>query len=888
MRSLYRTTIRGACPGAALFFLAAAPGLAQTPTVLTDPGFEVQIERGAVDVPRGSILIQDIDSVWTATGEVLEGVDILIRDGVIREIGPDLSAPRGVKTLDASGHTAIPGFVDEHSHIAMTTSNECTSPIVPEVRVIDQLDPEDFGIFRALTGGVTTAQVLHGSCNPIGGQNAIIKPRWGLQDPRQFLVQGAPQTVKFALGENVTRKNWGGDGPTRFPLSRQGVEAIYVEAFTAAQAYQAEWQRYEENPGSFRVPPRRDFRLQALVDIMEGRIRVHAHSYRADEILMLIGVAERFGFKIDCFTHVLEGYKVADEMARHGACGSTFSDWWHYKLEAFDAIPYNAAIMHDHGVLTSLNSDSEQLQTFALYEIQKPVRYGGVSKEDALRMYTLYSAQQLMIADRVGSLEVGKDGDVVLLSGDPFDSASRVEKTIMDGILYWDRTAEAEYRHTPMRTLPELTGETMAASVTWATSRSLTDDEEAAATPEEDDVFALVGATIHTGTGPAIENGTVVVRNGRIEAVGTASEVTVPAGARRIAVSGELFPGLTDLSTGLGLQEVGQVQTATDQRETGTYNPHLRAMIGMQPHSVTYNVARANGVTTAVTGQQAGVIPGAGSLLQLRGDTPQRLSILDRAAMIINFPGPSGSDWEEPALEGRDLEELVDLFRRAVTFAETPTTRDDPDAPFEAQVHGGERLMLEALAPVVTGEMPAFFNVSDERAIRTLLLFLDEFPDVEAVIVGGAEAHRVAAELGERGIPVALNTGNNVTRDRDDPHDAAWTNAAVLHEAGVPIAFTTTDVSSVRNLAHFAARHRAYGLPYDVAIRAVTLTPAEILGVADEMGSITPGKRADLVLADGDILQITTTVQRMWIGGEEVDPRDNKHYELYEEFRDRH
>jgi imidazolonepropionase-like amidohydrolase len=893
----------------ALAVLAAAPAGAQTPTVLTNPDYAVQIEEGAVDVPRGSILIRDIDSLWTATGEILTGVDILIRDGVIREIGADLRAPGGVEVLDATGLTAIPGFVDEHSHIAMTTSNECTSPIVPEVRVIDQLNPDDFGIFRALTGGVTTAQVLHGSCNPIGGQSAIIKPRWGQTSPRAFLVQGAPQTVKFALGENVTRKAWDSEGPRRYPYSRQGVEALYVQAFSAAQAYEAEWERYRENSRSFRVAPRRDLRLEALTDIMNGRIRVHAHSYRADEILMLIGVADRFGFKIDCFTHVLEGYKVADEMAEHGACGSTFSDWWQYKLEAFDAIPYNAAIMHGHGVLTSLNSDSERLQTFALYEIMKPVKYGDVPREEALRMYTLYPAQQLLIADKVGSIEVGKHGDVALLSGDPFDTSTRVEKTVMDGILYWDRSDEQRYRNTPMRTLPTVTATTVAATVPWAATRSLTDVEEATAddvlastgpsdgpttpagtsTGAVDGTFALVGATVHTVENGALENGTVVVRDGRIEAVGRTGTVEVPADAQRIDVQGKhLFPGMTDLSTGLGLLEIGQVRSATDQREVGALNPHLRAMAGMQPHSVAYAVARANGVTTAITRQSGGIIPGAGSLIQLRGDTPERLSILDRAAMVVEFPRPEGDAWEEPELKGDDLEKLMELFERAVTFAASPSTLDVADRPFEAQVFGGERLILEAMVPVVTGEMPVLFQVSGERNIRTLLLFLDEFPDVRAVIVGGSDAHRVASELGQRKIPVVLGTGQDVTRDRDDPHDAAWTNAAVLHGAGVPVAFTTGSTADVRNLPYHAARHWAYGLPRDVAVRAVTLTPAEILGLGGEMGSIAPGKRADLVLTDGDILQITTGVERMWIGGHEVDPDDNKHRQLYEEFRDRH
>ena len=273
-----------------------------------------QIEPGAVPVPTGDLFIQNLDAIWTAAGEVLQNSSILIRDGKIRAIGPDLSPPSGVQVIDGSGYTAMPGIVDQHSHIAMASTNESTAPVVPEVRVIDALDPRDFGIFRALSGGVTTAQILHGSANPIGGQSAIIKTRWGVDDSRTLLVQGAPQTVKFALGENVTRKNFGDSGPPRFPASREGVEATYVAAFEAASAYRQAWEEYRANPSASLVPPRRDLRLEALVDILEGRIRVHAHSYRSDEIVMLMRVAERFGFKIDVFTHVLEGFKVADEI----------------------------------------------------------------------------------------------------------------------------------------------------------------------------------------------------------------------------------------------------------------------------------------------------------------------------------------------------------------------------------------------------------------------------------------------------------------------------------------------------------------------------------------------------------------------------------------------
>jgi imidazolonepropionase-like amidohydrolase len=462
------TTLRARLRGALLATAVAAPFALPAAAVaqpraassapITQPVWPAtlpeQIAPGTVEVPRGSLVIRNLDSLWTADGQVLEHVSVLVRDGKIRAIGPSVDAPAGVPVIDGAGLTAIPGLIDTHSHSAMATWNEGTAAVVPEVRVVDVLRPESLELYQALSGGVTTTVILHGSANPIGGQNATIKTRWGMDDPLKLLVQGAPRTVKFALGENVTRKNAGGRGGVqRYPGSREGVEALHVQAFTAAQAYRKAWQDYRANPSAFKVPPRRDLRLEALVDIMEGRIKVIAHSYRSDEILMLLGIADRFGFKIDLLTHVLEGYKVADEIRAHGAGASTFSDWWQYKLEAFDAIPYNAAILQQHGVLTSLNSDSPWLQATMVMELNKPVKYGGVSKEEALRMLTANAAKQIHLEDRIGTLTVGKDGDIVLLNGDPFDSYTRVEKTIVDGIVYYDRTNERATRQEPVRTL---------------------------------------------------------------------------------------------------------------------------------------------------------------------------------------------------------------------------------------------------------------------------------------------------------------------------------------------------------------------------------------------------------------------------------------------------
>lgn len=863
--------------------ILALAALTVVAAVATAQQARPQIEEGAVAVPKGDLFIRNLDAVWTANDTVYQGVSILIRDGVIRRIGPNLDPPGNVPVIEGAGFTAIPGLIDEHSHIATRAVNECTAPFVPEIRVIDALDQESFSIYRALSGGVTVAQVLHGSCNPIGAQSAIIKTRWGMEDVRQLLVQGAPQTIKFALGENVTRKNWETQGRRRYPYSREGLEAAYVAAFTAAQEYRAAWAEYRQHPRAHRVPPRRDLRLEALVDIMEGRIRVHAHSYRSDEIIMLMRVAERFGFKIAAFTHVLEGYKVADEMAAHGAGGSTFSDWWMYKLEAYDAIPYNAAIMHRHGVKTSLNSDSQLLQAFFVYELNKPVKYGGVSREDALRMLTRYPAELLLIDDKVGTVEVGKHGDIAILSGDPFDVYTRVEQTIVDGIVYYDRERESELRGEPVRTLPQFDPVPEVTAAALAHPASFTPAE----TPQGA-VTALVGATVHPVSSAAISDGVVLVADGRIAAVGSAAEVEIPSDAAIVNLAGKhLYPGMIDPFTQLGMVEIGQVPESRDDREVGRYNPHIRALTGVHPHSEAIPVARANGITTVLTAPASGVIQGTASVIQLKGDTPERMAVSDRAALVIDFPMPTGEAWEEPSLEGERIEELVALFERAGQHAQAPSARDEPDAPFGPNIINRDRLMLEALGPAVTGQMPVLFQARRERAIRSLFLFLDEFPDVQAVVVGGDQAFRVADELAARGIAVIVGSGIALTLDREDPVTAAWENAGILHAAGVKVAFGTDDVANVRNLPYHAARSAAYGLPREVALRGVTLTTAEVLGLADRLGSIEIGKRADLIVTTGDPLQIVTQVERAFIAGEEVS-LESKHTRLWEAFRDRH
>lgn len=395
-------------------------------------------------------LIRNATILTAAKGTVKNG-SILIRDGKIAAVGKDLKAGPDARIIDATGKYVTPGIIDAHSHMAIDGGgNESTSPVTPQVRIQDVIRSDDVNLYRALAGGVTTINVLHGSANVIGGQNAVLKLKYG-RPVEEMFFPGAPRGIKFALGENPKRSNRRADTPARFPATRMGIEATLRDAFTRARAYMREWEAYElkvkaAGNNDNIVPPRRDLELETLADILRGRIRVHAHCYRADEIVMLLNLADEFGFKIASLQHVLEGYKVAREIAAHGAGASTFADSWAYKVEAYDATPYNAALMARRGVRVSINSDSAERVRRLNLEAAKAIKYGGLSEEEALKTITLNPAWQLGIDDRVGSIEVGKDADLAIWSGHPFSVYSIAEMTIIDGEVFFDLAKDLERR----------------------------------------------------------------------------------------------------------------------------------------------------------------------------------------------------------------------------------------------------------------------------------------------------------------------------------------------------------------------------------------------------------------------------------------------------------
>jgi imidazolonepropionase-like amidohydrolase len=857
-------------------------------------------------------------TVLTITrGTIVNGV-VVMRNGRIEAIGgPGTAIPADAEVIDATGKFVSPGIIDAHSHIAADSINEGGTTVSSMTGIEDVLNPTDIDIFRDLAGGLTVANVLHGSANPIGGKNAVIKLRWGRTRPNELLFEGALPGIKFALGENPKDMRFGGGGqqppPRRYPATRPGVEYVIRDAFTRAKAYQRQWQEYEKNRSAGAVAPRRDLQLEPLVEILEGKRLVHAHCYRADEILMMLRVAEEMGFKIATFQHVLEGFKVADEIAAHGAGASTFSDWWAYKVEAEDAIPYNAALMHQRGVLVSVNSDSAEHARRLNTEAAKAMHWGGLSEDEALALVTINPAKQLRIDNRVGSLETGKDADVVIWNHHPLSTYAIADRVWIDGQVYYDRLQE-EKRLTDARSeksrLAEAEGQepgrqepgarvpgTRGPGLQGTTGASDRDDSpglggvdevrfqaKPAAAQGAGPVTAIINARIHPITQPIIERGTIVIRGQRIEAVG--ANVQAPSGANVIDAKGaDVYPGFVDGRTSIGLNEPG-ARGFEDVQEMLDINAAIRANVAYQSDSDAIAVARVNGVTTVAVMPSGGLLGGQAAVMSLDGWTWEEATVKPSVGVTFQFPnigggGGFGGGAPQPPRRYEDLKRerdarvriVEDVIHRARAYAKTPA---------------GERRTdwnLEALVPVVEGRQPLFVQASSETQIRDAVAFADR-TRVRIVITGGLEAPVVAPLLKEKGIPVLLGSVLTLPTREDFHHAATYRAAGELAEAGVKFGMATGSYQNVRLLPYEAAMSVAWGLPRDRALRAITIETAEILGVADQVGSIEPGKLANLAIWQGDPLELRTPVPRVFVAGRDVGPV-SKHTELYERFKSR-
>jgi imidazolonepropionase-like amidohydrolase len=820
--------------------------------------------------PQGVVAIRNATLLTVTRGTIASGT-IVLSGGKITAIGANAAIPAGADVVDGTGMFVAPGIIDCHSHIANDAINEGSVAVSSMTGMEDVLDATDINIYRDLAGGTTSANILHGSANPIGGKSLVIKLRWGATRPSDLVFQGAPPGIKFALGENVTRKR--GLTPTppeRFPTTRQGVEYVMRDAFTRAKAYQAEWRDYttKKASGADLLAPRRDLQLDALVEILEGKRLVHAHSYRADEILMLIRLADELGFKITTFQHVLEGYKVAKEIAAHGAGASTFSDWWGYKMEAADAIPYNAAIMAKKGVLVSINSDDADQARRLNIEAAKVVRYGGLTDDEALAMVTINPAKQLKIDARVGSLEVGKDADVVLWNHHPLSTTAIVERAYIDGRLYFDRAKDAA-RPTPApgNGAPAASATTQTPASTPARSAA---DPFDVKTNANGPTWAITNARIVTVSGPEIARGTVVIKGNRIEAVG--ANVSVPSGAKVVDAAGaSVYPGLIDTSTDIGLNEPG-VRNYDDVSDILTFGQALRTRVAYKADSVAIPVARAEGVTTIAVRPAGGLISGEVPVMNLDGWTWEEATLRPSSGLALNFPGGGGRGGGGGAATGPNaqLTQLADLLARARTYAKQPAASRAVD------------WNLEPLLPLLDGRQALYVAATGDAAVRQAVGWAEQ-QGVRVVIRGNADIQRSAAFLKQHDVPVILSTVFTLPPREDDVHSYTFEAPAALAKAGVVFGFSSGGYQFARDVPFQAGRAIGWGLSKDDAIKALTINAAKVLGVDRYVGSIEAGKIANLIVVKGDPTEIRSQMLHVVIAGRDVG-LDTRHTELYRKY----
>ncbi len=845
-------------------------------------------------------------TIWTQgpQGKIERG-DLIARDGKIVEVGARLETPSGATVIDGTGKHVTPGLIDCHSHTAIRGGvNEGSNNVTAEVRIADVIDPQDIALYRELAGGLTTAHLLHGSANSIGGQDAVVKLHYrGTRET--MLLSGAMPGIKFALGENPKQSNFRDSSrPQRYPATRMGVMESIHQRFTAARHYLDDWEAYNKLSAAQkdrREPPRRDLQLEAIGQILEGKRIIHSHCYRQDEILALIRTAEAFGVKIGTFQHVLEGYKVADEIAAHGAGGSTFSDWWAYKMEAYDAIPYNGALMRDRGIVVSYNSDSDELARRLNTEAAKAVKYGNVPEIDALDFVTLNPAKQLRIDGRTGSLEAGKDADFVVWSGSPLSVYSVAEQTWVDGIKEFDRSKDLAERADKDKARAEAIAKIRGGAKTE--SKPVDEAKDAkpipAAVPVRyadklaatSPVVSIVHATVHPVSGPAIEDGTVSFRGGRVVDVGKG--LPPLDGATVVDATGKhVWPGLIDANTVLGLTEIGSVAGSVDIAETGALNPEVDTAIAVNPDSELIPVTRANGVTHVLSVPEGGLVAGTSSLIRLSGWTWEDLAAARPVAMHLRWPsyrirrgggfrGPAPSEEDQKKERDESLKKIKGLFDDAAAYAKAKAVGGTPGRPFAKDPS------LEAMLPVLDGRVPVIVQADEIKQIRAAVAFAQS-AGVRLIVLGAGDVARAADLLREKKVSVIVDGVLSVPSREDDPYDAAYATAAALKKAGVPFCISSGGggfgAMNTRNLPYHAGMAAAFGLSKDDALEAITLGAARILGVDRDLGSIDKGKSASLIVTDGDPLEIETKVLAEWIDGRPVALEENKHERLYRKY----
>jgi len=835
-------------------------------------------------------------TILTAAGPPIENGAILLQDGKIAAVGRTVNAPGDAIVIDASGKWVTPGVIDTHSHLgvyaapgieSLADGNELTNPNTAEVSSEHAIWPQDPQFDLALAGGVTTMHILPGSGNLFGGRSVTVK-NVAARTADAMKFPGAPYGLKIACGENPMRVY--GTRNT-MPATRMGNVAGYRKAWQAATEYREKVRAWKSAGSDPTKRPDRNLQLETLMGVLDGEIRIQNHCYRADEMATMIDIAKEFNFKIASFHHAVEAYKVRDLLVANDICGSMWADWWGFKLEAYDGITQNIALVHEAGGCAIVHSDSADGTQRLNQEAAKAIRAGAeagitIARADAVKWITINPAKALGIEKVTGSLEPGKNADVVIWSGDPFSAYAHAERVYIDGAQVFDRAEPARRLRSDFQlglTLPAPSG---SSASTPAPPPATVDGRPSPASPAAavrpvaatGDAIAITNARIHSVSGVPIERGTVVIRGGRIAAFG--ADVTVPAGARVIDAAGKIVtPGLIDSNVQIGIVEIPLAaqgtadESTTDPRVSAAFN----VVDSFNGNSAVIPVTRVEGITRALVtpGGTGNVFAGQAAVMDFSGAQVPSSVTKAPAAMIALLgeqgAGVAGGSRSTAILRIREmLQDAQDYAVNRLAF-NTAQRRD----------YVRSRLDLEALQPVLKGQVPLAVQANRASDLLAAIRLADEFK-IRLVLIGASEGWTVAGQLAAAKVPVVVKPLTNIPTF--ESLNATLENAARLSRAGVAVVLASFDTQTSRNLRQEAGNAIANGMDRNAALEAVTLAPARAWGVADRVGSIEVGKDADVVIWSGDPFELTNAAEHVFIKGVEV-PRDTRQKQLLEKYR---
>ncbi len=842
-------------------------------------------------------------TVMPASGPAIEDGAVAFADGKILAVGrdADVATPPGAEEVDGTGLYVTPGVIDAHSHLGVyaspdTTStsdgNEATAPVTAEVSAEHSFWPQDPGLRRAAAGGVTSLLVLPGSANLIGGRGFPVKLHFG-RSAAEMRFPGAKDSLKMACGENPRRVY--GTAQRRAPSTRMGNVAGYRQAFAKAREYLERWEAWKKKrakkPEEAGAAPLRDLQLETLGEVLRGNLLVQSHCYRADEMAVMLQVADEFGYSIRAFHHSLEAYKLRDRLAEKNVAVATWADWWGFKMEAWDGIPENAGLVSQAGGRAVIHSDSalgiQRLNQEAGKALWRARESGiPVTEEEALRWVTLHPAWVMGVEDRTGSLEPGKMADVVLWKNHPLSVYARAQRVWADGVVTYDAASGAV--EASDFELGERAGGSAKLVARPSAPPALKDvglgerceplkDAECARPLEvKADACTAFQDVAVLSQGKWMAHASVLVENGKVTRVQPGALGAVPAGCRAVEGKGRvLTPGFVDALTSLGVVEVGLEESTVDDTLRGEaakepIRAALRAADSLNPAAETFPVARLGGVTAAGVIPEGGLVSGQSAWVGTDG-TVRRTPL----ALHVHL-GVSGRN----AVSGsRAL--VLERLRELLSDAREYNQRKGDFEQNRMRALAASRLDLESLQPALAGTLPVVVTANRVSDIRAVLALGREF-GLKVLIAGGREAWRVAPELAAAKVPVIVQPTQNLPSNFDGLN-SRLDSAALLSAAGVKVLISTLGEShTVRTLAQEAGNAVAWGLPYEEALRAITSNVTEAFGL--EGGQVAPGQVADLVLWNGEPLEVSSRPLGMWLGGKQV-PLTSRQQALFEKYR---